>query len=261
MADYTSTWMLSQVSVRHDDQSRVLRLRGGPAEVLRRIPRGRDPGHVLPAPKPETALGWRAKAPPDFEFTLKAWQLITHEASSPTYRRLTEKLSPAQLRRCGSFKPTDEVFRAWERTDEIARALRSRIIAFLPGDLHADRRTQGEPEKLLQTDPPPRLSPSLGAARGVDARGGPEPLRGAGPHPLCGPVQERREPGNDQLLPDSRHHRPLASVHRRRSRNAEDTGREPARRVLPVQQRVHAGRRAAVHQGKRTALTPVTDCC
>jgi uncharacterized protein YecE (DUF72 family) len=31
---------------------------------------------------------WRAEAPSEFEFTSKAWLLITHGASSPTYRRL-----------------------------------------------------------------------------------------------------------------------------------------------------------------------------
>ncbi len=81
-------------------------------------------------PKPETARGWREKAPEDFEFTIKAWQLITHEASSPTYRRLTEKIPEARKKNYGSFKPTDEVFRAWERTEEIARMLRSEIILF-----------------------------------------------------------------------------------------------------------------------------------
>jgi uncharacterized protein YecE (DUF72 family) len=81
-------------------------------------------------PRPETARGWREEAPENFEFALKAWQLITHEATSPTYRRLTEKIPPARLKRYGGFKPTDEVFRAWERTAEIARALASRIIVF-----------------------------------------------------------------------------------------------------------------------------------
>jgi len=38
-------------------------------------------------PKIETALKWRKDAPDDFEFTLKAWQLITHTPRSPTYRR------------------------------------------------------------------------------------------------------------------------------------------------------------------------------
>lgn len=36
-------------------------------------------------PKLETALMWRQQAPSDFEFTLKAWHLITHPATSPTY--------------------------------------------------------------------------------------------------------------------------------------------------------------------------------
>lgn len=37
-------------------------------------------------PRDTTAEKWRAEAPQDFVFTLKAWQLITHEAASPTYR-------------------------------------------------------------------------------------------------------------------------------------------------------------------------------
>jgi len=39
-------------------------------------------------PRIATGKRWREEAPPDFEFTMKAWQLITHEPSSPTYRRL-----------------------------------------------------------------------------------------------------------------------------------------------------------------------------
>src|SRR5579884_1684782 len=57
---------------------------------------------------------WREQLPPPFEFTLKAWQLITHDATSPTYRRLREPLSRKALRQCGSFRPTDEVHGAWE---------------------------------------------------------------------------------------------------------------------------------------------------
>ena len=37
-------------------------------------------------PKLETALRWRQQAPSDFNFTVKAWQLITHPATRPTYR-------------------------------------------------------------------------------------------------------------------------------------------------------------------------------
>ena len=45
-------------------------------------------------PKLETALRWRQQAPSDFEFTLKAWQLITHPATSPTYRIFAYVVDP-----------------------------------------------------------------------------------------------------------------------------------------------------------------------
>jgi uncharacterized protein YecE (DUF72 family) len=35
-------------------------------------------------PKIETAQKWHSAAPAGFQFTMKAWQLITHEPSSPT---------------------------------------------------------------------------------------------------------------------------------------------------------------------------------
>jgi uncharacterized protein YecE (DUF72 family) len=81
-------------------------------------------------PKVETARRWRAEAPAQFRFALKAWQLITHEATSPTYRRLKLELSPEAAKRCGSFKPTDEVFSAWEATRRIALALEARYVLF-----------------------------------------------------------------------------------------------------------------------------------
>jgi len=81
-------------------------------------------------PRVDTAERWRAEAPADFEFTLKAWQLITHEASSPTYRRLRAPLPDASRARVGGFRPTEEVWRAWERTREVALALRAKVIVF-----------------------------------------------------------------------------------------------------------------------------------
>jgi len=81
-------------------------------------------------PMTRTAERWRAEAPRDFEFTLKAWQLITHESKSPTYRRLRLPWDRKKLERCGSFKPSAEVQWAWERTLEMARALQARIVIF-----------------------------------------------------------------------------------------------------------------------------------
>ncbi len=81
-------------------------------------------------PKLATVKKWRQQAPHDFEFTLKAWQLITHEPSSPTYRRLREKLPEHSRGNYGSFKPTKEVHDAWLRTREVADALHARVIVF-----------------------------------------------------------------------------------------------------------------------------------
>lgn len=81
-------------------------------------------------PKPDTAKRWRKEAPDDFEFTLKAWQLITHETSSPTYRRLKMRLSERQKEQVGAFRFTDTVRRAWQTTLEIARLLKANKLVF-----------------------------------------------------------------------------------------------------------------------------------
>jgi len=81
-------------------------------------------------PQLRTAQRWREEAPQDFEFTLKAWQLITHQPTSPTYRRLRMEIPEEDRDRYGFFRPTDEVFQAWEETKRIAQALRARIVVF-----------------------------------------------------------------------------------------------------------------------------------
>ena len=43
-----------------------------------------------------TIAKWRAQAPEDFEFTMKAWQVITHMGTSSTYRRLKRAFSDEQ---------------------------------------------------------------------------------------------------------------------------------------------------------------------
>ncbi|MCL5074633.1 MAG: DUF72 domain-containing protein [Chloroflexi bacterium] len=76
----------------------------------------------------ETVRRWRAQAPADFEFTLKAWQLITHEPTSPTYRKAG--IHPQNPDNYGHFKPTEVVREAWQRTREIAAALGASVIIF-----------------------------------------------------------------------------------------------------------------------------------
>jgi uncharacterized protein YecE (DUF72 family) len=61
---------------------------------------------------------------------MKAWQLITHTPSSPTYRRLKSAVGLSELNLFGSFRPTEQVWLAWERTREIATTLRATVVVF-----------------------------------------------------------------------------------------------------------------------------------
>jgi len=81
-------------------------------------------------PQISTLKKWREDAPPDFEFTLKAWQLITHEARSPTYKRLKRELTETEREQCGAFRLTPIVKEAWVTTAACAEALGSKRILF-----------------------------------------------------------------------------------------------------------------------------------
>ena len=79
-------------------------------------------------PRPETAVKWREEAPEDFIFTMKIWQVITHPPSSPTWRKAGIKVDDESKKLYGFFKPTEENIQAWEKTIEIARAVKARIL-------------------------------------------------------------------------------------------------------------------------------------
>lgn len=81
-------------------------------------------------PKLTTLVRWRAEAPADFEFVLKAWQLITHDSKSPTYRRLKRELSEQEKRETGYFRNSAIVKEAWEVTLAEAQALNAKTILF-----------------------------------------------------------------------------------------------------------------------------------
>jgi uncharacterized protein YecE (DUF72 family) len=81
-------------------------------------------------PQVSTLLKWREEAPTGFEFTLKAWQLITHQSSSPTYKRLKRELTDDEKAQSGSFNPSEIVREAWDVTRECARALDARVVLF-----------------------------------------------------------------------------------------------------------------------------------
>ncbi|MCD6170969.1 MAG: DUF72 domain-containing protein [Thermoplasmata archaeon] len=77
-------------------------------------------------PMVKTATKWQKQAPKNFEYTMKAWQPITHPPTSPTYRKAGIKAN----KNYGFFKPTKEVFEAWEKTRQFAKELKAKIIVF-----------------------------------------------------------------------------------------------------------------------------------
>lgn len=93
-------------------------------------------------PEINIAENWKQEAQSinkNFEFIIKAWQLITHPASSFTYRRLKEKIPENRKKYYGFFQPTDEVLKAWERTKEFAKELNcSKILFQTPASFKPD---------------------------------------------------------------------------------------------------------------------------
>ncbi|MBC7189122.1 DUF72 domain-containing protein [Candidatus Aerophobetes bacterium] len=85
--------------------------------------------YKLPA-KLDTVKKWRKNAPSEAEFIVKAWQVITHPPTSPTYRRAGLKILPEKSKNYGFFRPTEEVFEAWKKTRCVAEALEAKIVLF-----------------------------------------------------------------------------------------------------------------------------------
>ncbi len=81
-------------------------------------------------PALKVAARWRNLAPSEFEFCIKAWQLITHKPTSPTYRRLRRPINLERSAFFGSFQDTDDVWQAWIKTLEIADTLRASVVLF-----------------------------------------------------------------------------------------------------------------------------------
>lgn len=78
-------------------------------------------------PQLETTRSHRRDAVEDFEFSLKAWQAITHPWSSPTWNGQRDEIPDEDTDDVGYFQPTEAVFDAWERTREHAEALEASV--------------------------------------------------------------------------------------------------------------------------------------
>lgn len=78
-------------------------------------------------PQACSAERWRAQAPVGFQFSLKAWQAITHPATSPTWKRSTERGLPGSNTKYGHLRPTRENFDAWQNTLKVCNILHASI--------------------------------------------------------------------------------------------------------------------------------------
>lgn len=81
-------------------------------------------------PREATIERWRTQMPAGFEFTLKAWQLITHASTSSTYRRLRRPLDDRMRAEAGGFKWNPTVEGAWRTTLRAARLLHATAVLF-----------------------------------------------------------------------------------------------------------------------------------
>ncbi|MCE4599673.1 MAG: DUF72 domain-containing protein, partial [Desulfurococcales archaeon] len=92
-------------------------------------------------PNSETLRKWRKEAPSHFEFTVKAWMLITHEYNKKLWSRLKRDI-PGKVENYGSFKATDEVLWAWKETLRSAIDVKSKIIVFqTPASFKPEKRS------------------------------------------------------------------------------------------------------------------------
>jgi uncharacterized protein YecE (DUF72 family) len=85
--------------------------------------------HTFYEPPSDVVLTrWRTQVPAAFEFTIKAWQIVTHESNSPTYRRLKQPLPDSARGQVGAFRASPPALAAWQRTLECARILKATAV-------------------------------------------------------------------------------------------------------------------------------------
>ena len=102
----------------------------GAAAYFKRFPVVEVQQTFYDPPANATLEKWRRQAPAGFEFTMKAWQVITHLAESPTYRRLRRQMSDRERAEAGGFRANETTLAAWRITLESRNALDATAILF-----------------------------------------------------------------------------------------------------------------------------------
>lgn len=78
-------------------------------------------------PRLSTAKLWRQRAPKTFEFSMKTWQVITHPASSPSWRRTRLKVDNSEIANYGFLKSSSQNLAAWNKTMAVCKTLNCMI--------------------------------------------------------------------------------------------------------------------------------------
>lgn len=102
----------------------------GAAEYARRFSLVEVQQTFYDPPQRLTLERWRLRMPHPFEFTLKAWQLVTHDGALPTYRRVKRPLTRAQLAEAGNFRDSETVRLGWKETLACSRILQATTVVF-----------------------------------------------------------------------------------------------------------------------------------
>ncbi len=103
-------------------------------------------------PNAERMKRLRSEAPPNFTFTMKAWQAITHPPSMRTWRRSRFKPPKNLWERYGFLRPTEENLRAWATIREAAEAIQSRaVIIQLPPSFRCTPENQSNMRDFLSS--------------------------------------------------------------------------------------------------------------
>jgi uncharacterized protein YecE (DUF72 family) len=93
-------------------------------------------------PNDDVMRRWLAVTPSSLEFTMKVWQLVTHSAASPTYRRMKRQIDPAA--EPGFFRASSAVEEGWQRSLRCAGLLSATAMlfqspaSFTPSPEHVD---------------------------------------------------------------------------------------------------------------------------
>ncbi len=96
-------------------------------------------------PQEKTVQKWRNEAPEDFIFNIKVFQGMTHDCSSPTWRRYSKRLSEREKKMVGSLRLNDLTL-GWIRTYvKFASILRAKVLV-----VQTPAKFSAKPENVKQ---------------------------------------------------------------------------------------------------------------